>query len=139
MEESILEAGSREKKKMMIYLDNNENIKSWSSENIKIPYEKTEWNNKTSDMTTTTHTYYPDFYYELHKSDGSISKVIAEVKPLSETLEPKLPANPTAKQLKNVEYALKMWNKNLSKWEYMIKWCERKGFKFIIITEKDLK
>jgi hypothetical protein len=125
--------------KMMIYLDNNESIKVWSSEYIKIPYEKTEWVNETKMWETSQHTYYPDFYYELVRSDGGISKVVAEVKPSSETREPKLPNNPTAKQLKNFEYALKMWNKNLSKWKYMIEWCERKGFEFIIITEERLK
>lgn len=125
--------------KMMIYLDNNENIRSWSSEYIKIPYEKTEYVNETQMWETTKHTYYPDFYYELVRSDGSVTKVVAEVKPSSETREPKIPQNPTAKQLKNFEYALKMWNKNLSKWKYMIEWCERKGFEFIIITEERLK
>jgi hypothetical protein len=125
--------------KMMIYLDNNENIKFWSSEYIKIPYEKTEYVNEKETWETTKHTYYPDFYYELVRSDGSIAKVVAEVKHSSETKEPKIPHNPTAKQLKNFEYALKMWNKNLSKWKYMIEWCERKGFEFIIITEERLK
>lgn len=125
--------------KMMIYLDNNENIRSWSSEYIKIPYEKTEYVNETQMWETTKHTYYPDFYYELVRSDGTVTKVVAEVKPSSETREPKIPQNPTAKQLKNLEYAIKMWNKNLSKWKYMIEWCERKGFEFIIITEERLK
>ena len=60
------------------------------------------------------------------------------VKPYSETIEPKLSGNPTSKQMKNFEYALKMYNKNLSKWTYMIEYCERKGFEFIIITEKIL-
>jgi hypothetical protein len=57
---------------------------------------------------------------------------------MSETLEPKLASNPTSKQLKNFEYALKMYNKNLSKWKYMMEYCDRKGFKFIIITEQYL-
>jgi len=124
--------------KMMIYLDSNENIKAWSAEYIRIPYQKTEYNNTTQELETTTHNYYPDFYYELVRSDGSVSKVVAEVKPSNETTEPILPQNATAKQLKNFEYSLKMWNKNLSKWKYMIEYCERKGFEFIIITEQHL-
>ena len=124
--------------KMMIYLDNNENIISWGSEHLRIPYEKTEWNSSLNEFVTSEHSYYPDFYYELRRSDGSISRVVAEVKPSSETSEPKLHTNPTAKQLKNFEYALKMWNKNLSKWKYMIDYCQRKGFDFIIITEEHL-
>lgn len=122
--------------KFMIYLDTNDRIISWGSENLSIPYQKTEYNPNTRDLETTTHTYYPDFYYELRRDDGSISKVVAEVKPSSETMEPKLPANPTAKQLKNFEYSLKMWNKNQAKWAHMIEYCERKGFEFIIITEQ---
>jgi hypothetical protein len=122
--------------KMMVYLDNNEKIVFWGSENIKIPYQKTEWVSESQEYRTTEHTYYPDFYYELKREDGSLSKVVAEVKPYSETIEPVLKSNPTSKQLKNFEYALKMYNKNLSKWSYMIDYCQKKGFEFIIITEK---
>jgi hypothetical protein len=120
----------------MVYLDNNEKIVFWGSENIKIPYQKTEWVSESQEYRTTEHTYYPDFYYELKREDGSLSKVVAEVKPYSETIEPVLKSNPTSKQLKNFEYALKMYNKNLSKWSYMIDYCQKKGFEFIIITEK---
>jgi hypothetical protein len=123
-------------KKAMIYFDMCESIIAWGAENLKIPYQKTEWSNDTQDYKTTSHTYYPDFYYELKRSDGSVSKVVAEVKPYSETIEPKLNPKPTAKQLKNFEYALKMYNKNLAKWTYMIDYCQRKDFEFIIITEK---
>jgi len=124
--------------KMMVYLDNNSGIKFWGAEHLRIPYVKTEWVSEHQEFKTSEHSYYPDFYYELHREDGSVSKVVAEVKPSSETKEPKLSDNPTSKQLKNFEYALKMYNKNLSKWKYMIEYCERKGFEFIIITEQHL-
>ena len=51
-------------------------------------------------------------------------------------MEPKLSSNPTSKQIKNFEYELNMYNKNLNKWTYMIDFCKKKGFEFIIITEK---
>lgn len=121
--------------RMMIYLDNNQNIINWGAEHLKIPYQKTEWLSEEQEFKTSEHTYYPDFYYEIKRENGEISKVVAEVKPKSEVNEPKLPNNPSAKQLKNFEYALKMYNKNLSKWKYMMEYCDRKGFKFIIITE----
>jgi 16S rRNA G527 N7-methylase RsmG len=123
---------------MMIYLDLNQKILRWCSEYIKIPYEKTEWNSSRQDFETTQHTYYPDFYYELERADGTISRVVAEVKPQSETIEPVIRENMTAKQLKNLEYSLKTYNKNLQKWKYMVEYCKRKGFDFIIITEKHL-
>ena len=124
--------------KMMIYLDNNSKIVHWGAEHLRIPYQKTEWISEKQEFKTTEHSYYPDFYYELQREDGSVSRVVAEVKPSSETMEPRLKDNPTTKQLKNFEYALKMYNKNLSKWKYMIEYCERKGFQFIIITEQHL-
>ena len=124
--------------KMMIYLDMNENIVNWGAEHLRVPYTKTEWLSEKQEFKTSEHSYYPDFYYELRRSDGTTSRVVAEVKPHSETIQPKLPDNPTSKQLKNFEYALKMYNKNLSKWKAMIEYCERKDFEFIIITEQHL-
>lgn len=125
--------------KMMVYLDTNENIVFWGAEHLRVPYTKTEWVSETQEYKTTEHGYYPDFYYELKRSDGTTSRVVAEVKPHSETIAPKLADKPTGKQLKNFEYALKMYNKNLSKWKAMIEYCERKGFEFIIITEQHLR
>jgi hypothetical protein len=125
--------------KLMVYLDNNESVINWNTELIKIPYRKNAWNNQLLEMTETDHIYYPDFYYELKKSDGTISRVVAEVKPEHETKPPKVPNNPTAKQLKNFEYSLKEYSKNLDKWKYCIEWCKNKGFEFIIITDKLLK
>lgn len=125
-------------KKMMIYLDLNDKIARWCSEYIKIPYEKTEWSSVRKDFETTQHTYYPDFYYELQRPDGTLSKVVAEVKPYSETVEPIIRENMNSKQIRNLEYSLKTYNKNLQKWKYMIEYCQRKGFEFIIITEKQL-
>lgn len=124
--------------KMMIYFDNNEKVKKWGAEHLRIPYQKTEWVSEKQSYITSEHGYYPDFYYELIREDGSVSKVVVEVKPKSETVEPRMNPNPTAKQMKNFEYAIKMYNKNLSKWNYMVEYCNRKGFKFIIVTEETL-
>ncbi len=122
--------------KMCIYLDENPNIIKWNSELIKIPYIKNAWNNTLVEMNQTEHVYYPDFYYELKKNDGSITKIVAEVKPYTETQPPKLNPNYTAKQLKNFEYSLKEYAKNLDKWKYCIEWCKNKGIEFHIITDK---
>ena len=125
--------------KFMIYLDQNSNIIRWNSELIKIPYVKNVWDAKLTEMVKSDHHYYPDFYYELKRPDGSISRVVAEVKPLSDTMEPKLTSNPTSKQLTNFEYSLKMYSANLDKWKTCIEYCRMKGFEFIIITEQNLK
>lgn len=122
--------------KLMVYLDNNDSIIHWNTELIEVPYIKNAWNNNLLEMKLTKHNYYPDFYYELKREDGSISRVVAEVKPFAETKAPKLNPSPNAKQLKNFEYALKEYSKNLDKWKFCIEWCKMKGYNFIIITEK---
>jgi hypothetical protein len=43
------------------------------------------------------------------------------------------------KKLKNFEYDLKMAQKNRDKWNTMIKYCNKKGWEFIVITEEHLK
>jgi hypothetical protein len=48
-------------------------------------------------------------------------------------------ASKSIKKLKNFEYDLKMAQKNREKWNTMIKYCDKKGWDFIIITEHHLK
>jgi hypothetical protein len=98
------------------------------------------------DMRVKEHTYYPDFYYEMRNKDGVLKQVVVEVKPQKEyemvlnLTEGKLnvPEN-GLKKLKSFEYELKLAQKNRNKWETMIKWCNKKGYEFVIITENHLK
>lgn len=130
-------------KKMMIWLDHNENILIWGCENLEIPYQMTHFEN--GDMKIKNHRYYPDFYYRMRKVDGTIKDIVVEVKPQKE-YEMVLLLNEgkvnvtegSLKKLRNQEYDIKMAYRNKSKWETMIEWCNKKGYEFIIITEKHL-
>jgi len=132
--------------KLMVWLDSKKEIKRWCGECMKVPYQMTHYE-KGGDINLKNHTYYPDFYYELEKTSGQISKVICEVKPQKEyedviLFEKKLfeiPQKSTPKKLKNLEYRLKQGQKNSVKWKAMIKYCDKKGFRFIVITEMHLK
>jgi len=132
-------------KKIMIYLDLNENIIKWGAETLAIPYQMTHF--EKGDLKVKGHCYYPDFYYEIKSKDGTIKTVVAEVKPKSEyndvlLFEKKLfeiPNDASIKKLKNIEYKFKMAQKNSDKWQTMIKYCQKKGWDFIIITEDHLK
>jgi hypothetical protein len=132
--------------KIMTWLDNNPKITRWGAECITIPYQLTHYE-RNGDINLKNHCYYPDFYYEIDNGNGTSKKVIAEVKPMKEYLmvqklqEMKLsvPENATLKKLKNFEYDLKMAQKNSEKWKTMIKYCDLKGWDFIIITEEHLK
>lgn len=118
------------------YCDLNENVKKWSAEGIEIPYKITNDKNQVE-----THRYYPDFYLEMTKNDNkeSYERILVEIKPKAECTLPEKPKKHTLKMLENYEYALRTHKKNLHKWAFTREWCERKGIKFIIITEDHLR
>lgn len=129
--------------RIMLWLDVNENIIMWGAECMEIPYQQTHFEN--GDMKIKNHRYFPDFFYKMKMSDGSLKQVVVEVKPQKEyqavlDLENgKMVVPEGLKKLKNFEYDLKMAQKNRDKWQTMIKWCTKKGYEFIIITELTLK
>jgi hypothetical protein len=132
--------------KVMTFLDSSDRISKWGAECIAIPYQLTHYESN-GDINLKNHTYYPDFYYELSSSNGDIRKVVAEVKPMKEFNMVKMiqekkiniPEGSNLKKLKNLEYDVKMAQKNMKKWETMIKFCDKKGWEFIVITEEVLK
>jgi hypothetical protein len=130
---------------IMHWMDANDKVKKWGAECLKIPYQMTHFDN--GDARVKTHVYHTDFYYEMRLDDGTLKQVVVEVKPQKEynmvlalnNGKLKVPEGRGTKKLKNFEYDLKMAYKNKNKWETMIKWCEKKGYEFIIITEQNLK
>lgn len=132
--------------KIMNWLDKSEKVVKWGAECITIPYQMTHFDR--GDVSVKNHNYYPDFYYEMLSNDGSLKKVVAEVKPKKEfemviALQEKRLQVPNQssnlKKLKSFEYDLKMAQKNRDKWNTMIKYCNKKGWEFIVITEEHLK
>lgn len=119
-------------RQFLMYLDTNEDITKYNSEGITIVYRDTEGH---------SHRYYPDFYYEIKRKDNPnfTDKVVVEIKPYKETQPPVSPKNESIKSLTNHEYAMRTYIKNKIKWSSAISWCERRGFKFLIITEHHLK
>lgn len=108
---------------VMKSLELNDTVRSWSSENIVIPYQLKI---KQSDGTfkITRHSYYTDF--TVISKTGK--KYILEVKP--EAFTPKTKAQ--------IENSL-MHLKNASKWKAALEWCKRNDFTFKIINEIHLK
>lgn len=131
-------------KKIMVWLDMKEEVFQWGAECIEIPYQMTHFDN--GNIEIKKHRYYPDFFYKMRNSQGDLREVVMEVKPMKEYKmvqdlnEGKLSVPEKGiKKLKSFEYDLKMAYKNKQKWETMIKWCDKKGYDFIIITEEHLK
>jgi len=131
--------------KLYFFLDNNPRVLKWNVEGVTIPYEIME------NQKWTTNRYYPDAYCEILKLDGSISKVVIEIKPWNEyspgskkgtetentpLLPPIPPQSKTLKALENYEYKLKTFQKNILKWKAAKNFCDKKGLEFYVLTER---
>ena len=115
-----------------VFLDLNERILKWSSENPIIIYQT---------LDSQTHRYYPDFYYEMMTDNdpNKLKRVVVEIKPKSELYPPVKPLNETFKSLSNYEYSVKMHVKNKLKWNAAEEYCKSRGMEFVIITDEILK
>lgn len=114
-------------RKFMRYCDLNENILEWGSEEIVIPYR--------SPLDGRVHRYFVDFYIKVKDIDNKIQKYLVEVKPKKQTKEPRVQKRMTKSYIREVtEYA-----KNQAKWSAAKEFCDDRNYKFILITEDELK
>jgi len=113
-------------RKYMKYLDTNENILLWSSEEFFIPYR--------SPIDGRIHKYFPDFMVKEQTSSGKIINYVVEIKPKRQCRAPKKPNNIT----KGYIFEAKEYAKNQSKWAVAKEWCADRGYEFRILTEEDL-
>jgi len=112
--------------KFMKYCDSNPSILEWGSEEIIIPY--------LSPIDKRVHRYFVDFYIKVENSQKQISKYLIEIKPAKFTQEPKVPKRRTRQFLEEVM----TWGVNQAKWKAATDFCNKQGWKFEIITEKEL-
>ena len=121
--------------RVMTWLDGNESIIEWSSEEIVIPYK--------SPVDNRVHRYFPDFYVEVidKKDPMKFEKLVIEIKPNKETQTPIAPQRQKSslKMWESYEYQLKTYQKNLYKWTKAKYWCEKNQLKFVILAENHLK
>tara|TARA_Y100001937_G_scaffold12178_1_gene15406 strand:+ start:1411 stop:1839 length:429 start_codon:yes stop_codon:yes gene_type:complete len=112
-------------RKFMVYCDRNDAILEWGSEEIIIPYK--------SPLDGRIHRYFPDFYVKVKQSDGTIKKMIIEVKPKKQC-KPPVGKKKTKYYIKEVQ----TWGVNKAKWEYALEWCKDRNMEFKILTEDHL-
>lgn len=115
--------------KFMMYLDRHPHVLRWSSEEIRIPY----WN----PIKNRTARYFPDFWVHRKKRDGTLETVIVEIKPKSETTPPPIMTGVKSRS-KGYLYKITTFATNKAKWEAADKYCQAKGWKFMIMTAEDL-
>ena len=112
--------------RVMSWLDGNESIIEWSSEEISIPYK--------SPVDNRVHRYFPDFYVKVKQKDDTIRVQILEVKPHRQTRPPEKKKKVTKQYINEVV----TWGINESKWKSATEFCKDRGWEFKILTEYDL-
>lgn len=105
---------------VMKYFDSHQDVLRWGSEEIVIPY--------LSPLDNKVHRYFPDFFVEYLDKDGNLLKEIVEVKPLHES-EERFAKNDRSKDALAV---------NEAKWKSASIFCEQRGMKFRVLTEKSI-
>ena len=108
--------------KVMSNLDKADNVETWSSEELSIPY--------ISPLDGKRHRYFVDFVVKY--KDGKT--VLIEVKPDKQTRPPEVQTKKSKKYIKEVM----TWAINSAKWVYAQKYCEKNGYEWKILTEKEL-
>lgn len=109
-------------KKFMLYCDRNPDILNWASEELAIRYY--------SPLDKKYHRYFPDFILKTVKGE----KFVVEIKPHRKLSPPSIPKRQSQRYLNEAfDYV-----RNKSKFSAAEKWCEDKGCKFVIMTEKHL-
>lgn len=112
--------------KFFRFFDHNNAVIEWNSEEVVVPY--------ISDFDGKIHRYFVDIWARVKGKDKT-NEYIIEIKPFAFTQEPPQKNQKSrAYQQKVVEYI-----KNLNKWKAADEYARKKGQKFIILTEKDLK
>jgi hypothetical protein len=91
------------------WMDNNVNVTSWGSESVVIPYQ--------SPLDGRVHRYFPDLVAHLNSRDGTIKKLLIEIKPERQTLPP---INTGRKAPKTMMYEQVQYAVNQKKWEAAI-------------------
>lgn len=108
---------------MHTFLDNNERVLRWSSEEVVIPYVKP--------TDGKIHRYFPDYWVEYVNKDGEILQEIIEVKPKSQTRSPR-------KNSKSLLYEQRTLAINMAKWAAADAFCKAHNMRFRIITERSV-
>jgi len=112
--------------KFMKWCDFNSSILEWGSETMVIPYK--------SPVDNKIHRYFVDFYIKVLDKNGLITKYLIEIKPERFTKPPLIPQKQTKKFIEEVF----TYGVNQSKWKAANIFCEDRGWKFLVLTEKDL-
>lgn len=121
---------SRWELKLMQHLDMHPDVIEWSSEEVVIPYR--------SPIDGKRHRYFVDFFVKRKGKDGKTESMLIEVKPAAQTRPPEVQITKGQKPTRRYINEVMTWGVNSAKWEAAEEFCKDRGWKFVIMTEKEL-
>lgn len=111
--------------KFFKWCDVNPTVVQWSSESVCVPY--------ISPIDGRMHRYFVDNV--VHIQEGNkIVKYLIEIKPSKQTKPPTTHGN---KKRSTIVNEAATWGVNQAKWTAAKKWCDKNGYIFQLVTEKD--
>ena len=111
--------------RVMKWLDEHPNVLWWASEELAIPY--------VSPVDRRTHRYFPDFIARIRQKNGQDVTFAIEIKPEKQTKKPTQKRKTKRFLEEAATYAI-----NQEKWRAADIFCQKQGWKFMVLTEKDL-
>jgi hypothetical protein len=112
--------------RVMNWFDQNDDIISWASEELIVPYK--------SPVDNRFHRYFPDFIVRVKTRDGTMKTLMIEVKPKKQTVPPEQKSRVTKQYINEVvNYGV-----NQAKWKAAQEYCLDRGWEFKIMTEEHL-
>ena len=110
----------------MSWLDKNDDVLSWASEELIIPY--------VSPLDNRVHRYFPDFLVKVKTRDKTIKTMLIEVKPKKQTIQPE----PRKRITKQFISEVNTWTVNQAKWKAAKEFCLDRKWEFMLMTEEHL-
>ena len=111
--------------KFFRFCDINHNVLEWGSEIIVVPYK--------SPLDNRHHKYYVDNFVVIREGD-EVKRYLVEIKPYKQTKKPQT----KYRKKQHLIYEQKAYVTNQAKWASAREYCNKCGYTFIIITEKEL-
>jgi hypothetical protein len=109
------------------WCDMNDNVLRWGSEEIYIPYY--------DPVQKKARKYYPDLIVLLKDKTGNLVKIMIEIKPYKQTIEPKATKGKSKRQYLT---EVATYATNTAKWDAAKIFCQKNGLIFKTMTEKDI-
>tara|TARA_R110002167_G_scaffold159645_1_gene355337 strand:+ start:91 stop:531 length:441 start_codon:yes stop_codon:yes gene_type:complete len=113
-------------RRFMVFCDQKDAIIEWGSEELFVPYK--------SPIDNRYHRYFVDFIIKSKNKEGFIETRLIEIKPYKQCSPPTRPERRTKRYINEV----KTWGVNSAKWKAAKEFAENRGWKFQILTEKEL-